>query len=186
MNTAGQTADQIANMGLKYTEKAAELAGEGLLNLATFLIRYLEQDKQVSGLTNLKNLIDGKQKPKIYELNKDKLADFKVEAKKYGVLYTVIEPKDGAKADVIISENSLERFMRVLDVIGYDEPYKIESPNAQTLLAPSESELSERGDTQTPQTLQEKERVRVRVERVKLQMGSPFDNIKPKSIEEEK
>ena len=186
MDTAGQTADQAVNISLKYTEKLAQLTGAGLLQFATFLIRYLEKNNQLSGLTNLDKILESKQKLKFYEIDKTKLADFKTAAKKYGVLYTIIEPNTNGKAEIITGENYIEQFKKVLEKIGYDKPYELDLPNEQTLLALSKNELSERGDMQMPPISQEKERVKVWVEKIKRQMGNPFDENKTKKLEEEK
>ena len=117
MSAHGEAAEQVVDMATKATVKGVEvvanLAGKGLISLATFLIAALKEQKRTKGKTRIEAF---RGKPtKVFVMRREDFSQFAAEAKKYGVLYAAImskKDKDGM-VDVVVNANDAARVNRI-------------------------------------------------------------------------
>lgn len=111
MSQQGEAAEQIVNMATNVTVKGVEcatnLAGKGVLSLATFLIAVLKDQKRTKGKARMR-AFNGKP-TKVFVIKNKDMKIFAEEAKKYGVLYAAVVNKkqpDGL-VDVVVNATTL-------------------------------------------------------------------------------
>jgi len=105
-------------MTLLGTEYTLRLSGAGAKNLAAMLIAVAQGHQQTKGKTRLKTLLDSNKEMKVFQLDADELKGFAAEAKKYGLLYTVIRPgkaKAGDMVDIMAKAEDASKISRILD-----------------------------------------------------------------------
>lgn len=119
MSQQGEAAEQIVNMATNVTVKGVEcatnLAGKGVLSLATFLIAVLKDQKRTKGKARMR-AFNGKP-TKVFVIKNKDMKIFAEEAKKYGVLYAAVVNKkqpDGL-VDVVVNANDAARVNRIAD-----------------------------------------------------------------------
>ena len=94
MNPGGDTADQMTKMTLEGIEVAAKISGSAAKSLAAMLYAMLNDKKKVKGKTRLDALLRSGKELKVFALRHDDLKVFCEEAKRYGVLYSVLKEKN--------------------------------------------------------------------------------------------
>ena len=120
MNQGGDAAEQIVRMTLNGTEVALKLTGKGVKYLAILLGRAIKKafsGKKVKGKARLKSLIKNEKNLKIFGINDKDLKLFCKEAKRYGVLFSVIKDKkakDGM-TDLLIRGEDAAKVNRIFE-----------------------------------------------------------------------
>ena len=120
MNQGGDAAEQIVRMSLNGTEVALKLTGKGVKYLAILLGRAIKKafsGKKVKGKARLKSLIKNEKNLKIFGINDKDLKLFCKEAKRYGVLFSVIKDKkakDGM-TDLLIRGEDAAKVNRIFE-----------------------------------------------------------------------
>ena len=103
MNTSAEAADQVVRMSLNGAEAALKITGSASKEVAKLLFKALKdlskQSRKTKGQMRLSNLIKSGKKLEIYQVSDKDLKRFCEQAKKYGMLYTVL--KDRNKNDGI-------------------------------------------------------------------------------------
>jgi hypothetical protein len=102
-------------MTLKGVEVASNLTGKALMNLATFLVAVLKEEKRSKGKTRIDSF-NGKP-TKVFMIRAADLKTFAAEAKKYGVLYAAIYDRknpDGL-CDVIVNATDAAKVNRIAE-----------------------------------------------------------------------
>ena len=98
MNAGGETADQVVKMSLEGIEVAANIAlkagGNATRSLAAMLYAILTDQKKVKGKTRLNSLLKSGKELKVFAIRNQDLKLFCEEAKRYGVLYSVLKEKN--------------------------------------------------------------------------------------------
>ncbi len=129
MNTSAEAADQIVRMSLNTTEVALRVSGKGAKEIAKLLYAMLKDvkndTKKTKGQIRLTNLLKSGKKLDIYQIPDRNLKKFCTEAKKYGILYTVLKDrnrKDGmtelmVKAD---DKHKLDRILETLEMAPFE------------------------------------------------------------------
>jgi hypothetical protein len=119
MNQTGDAAEQIVsmatNVGLKGVEVVSNLAGKGMLSLATFLIAALKDQKRTKGKARMQ-AFNGKP-TKVFVIKASELKQFAEEAKQYGVLYAAVINKrqpDGL-CDIVVNANDAAKVNRIAE-----------------------------------------------------------------------
>ena len=93
----------MTNVAIKGVECVSNLAGRGALNLATFLIAVIKEEKRTKGKARMR-VFNGKP-TKVFVIKAKDMKTFAEEAKKYGVLYAAVYNKkqtDGP-VDVVVN-----------------------------------------------------------------------------------
>lgn len=121
MNAGGETADQMVRMTLQGIEVAASIAikagGETSRLLATALYAILTDKKKIRGRTHLDTLLKSGKELKVFAIRHEDLKIFCQEAKKYGVLYSVLKEKNNRDGicDVMVRAEDASKISRIVD-----------------------------------------------------------------------
>lgn len=117
MNSSGDAAEQVVRLSLEGAEVAAKITGEVAKNIAILLISALKQEQKTKGKARLTNMIKSGKELKVFTLENKDLKKFKEQAKKYGILYTVLRDrknKDGhAIVDIIARAEDASKIERI-------------------------------------------------------------------------
>lgn len=121
MNAGGETADQLVKMTLEGIEVAANIAlkagGSATRSLAAMLYAILTDQKKVKGKTRLNSLLKSGKELKVFAIRNSDLAVFCDEAKKYGVLYSVLKEKNNTDGicDIMVRAEDAAKISRIVD-----------------------------------------------------------------------
>jgi len=124
MNTSAEAADQIVRMSLNGTETALKLTGTGAKEMAKLLYSLLKdiskETKKTKGQMRLANLIKSGKKLDIYKVPDKDLKLFCTEAKKYGIVYTILKDrnaKDGM-TEIMAKADDKAKFDHIMERLG--------------------------------------------------------------------
>ena len=117
MNPGGDTADQMAKMTLEGIEVAAKISGSAAKSLAAMLYAMLNDKKKVKGKTRLDALLRSGKELKVFALRHDDLKVFCEEAKRYGVLYSILKEKNNTDGicDIMVRAEDAAKISRIVD-----------------------------------------------------------------------
>ena len=117
MNPGGDTADQMAKMTLEGIEVAAKISGSAAKSLAAMLYAMPNDKKKVKGKTRLDALLRSGKELKVFALRHDDLKVFCEEAKRYGVLYSVLKEKNNTDGicDIMVRAEDAAKISRIVD-----------------------------------------------------------------------
>ena len=102
MNAGGDAAEQIVRMSLEGVEVAARITGSGAKNLAVLIAAVLKEEQKTHGKARLSNMIRSGNELKVFTVQQKDLKRFAKEAKRYGVLYSVLREKGSGSPDAAI------------------------------------------------------------------------------------
>ena len=113
MNT-GETSDQIVRMTLQGIEVAG---GEMIRSLAATLYAILTDKKKVKGKARLDSLLKSGKELKVFAIRHEDLKKFCEEAKRYGVLYSVLKEKNNTDGicDIMVRAEDASKISRIVD-----------------------------------------------------------------------
>lgn len=160
MNNGGEAADMMVREGIEITEAAIKLSALGAKNLAAIALALARDNPKVRGRTRLNRLLRDGKELKVFPIKASDLAEFKKQAKHYGVLFSAIKDKssEGELVDVLARAEDVSKLNRIFERMGYAMPEKkvVERKKGQAR-RPSESSLTTRGHgvPQAAQTLSE-------------------------------
>ena len=119
MNNGGDAAEQIVRLSLEGFEVAAKVTGEAVKDIALLLISVLKQEQKTKGKARLTNMIKSGKELKVFSIAQKDLQKFTKEAKKYGVLYTVLRDKSNksknAEVDIIARAEDASKIQRIVE-----------------------------------------------------------------------
>lgn len=117
MNPGGDTADQMAKMTLEGIEVAAKISGSAAKSLAAMLYAILNDKKKVKGKTRLDSMLRSGKELKVFALRHEDLKVFCDEAKRYGVLYSVLKEKNNTDGicDIMVRAEDASKISRIVD-----------------------------------------------------------------------
>lgn len=121
MNTGGDTADQMVRMTLQGIEVAGNLAlkagGMASKSLAATLYAILTDKKKVKGKTRLESLLRSGKELKVFAIRHSDLKIFCEEAKRYGVLYSVLKEKNNTDGicDIMVRTEDAAKISRIVE-----------------------------------------------------------------------
>ncbi len=119
MNNGGDAAEQIVRLSLEGFEVAAKITGEAVKDIALLLISVLKQEQKTKGKARLTNMIKSGKELKVFSIAQKDLQKFTKEAKKYGVLYTVLRDKSNknknAEVDIIARAEDASKIQRIVE-----------------------------------------------------------------------
>ena len=119
MNNSGDAAEQVVRLSLEGFEVVAKVSGEAAKNIAVLLLAALKQEQKAKGKARLSNLIKSGKELKVFSIPQKDLKKFTEQAKRYGVLYSVLKDRNAKGKNVtvdIIAEDAskidriIERF----------------------------------------------------------------------------
>ncbi len=121
MYASGDTADQMVKMTLEGIEVAANITlkagGAAAKSLAATLYAILTDKKKVKGKTHLNSLLKSGKELKVFAIRHEDLKIFCEEAKRYGVLYSVLKEKNNKDGicDVMVRAEDASKISRIVD-----------------------------------------------------------------------
>lgn len=121
MTTGGETADQMTRMTLQGIEVAANIAlkagGSTARSLAATLYAILTDKKKIRGKTRLNSMLKSGKELKIFAIRHKDLKTFCEEAKRYGVLYSVLKEKNNSDGicDIMVRAEDAAKISRIVD-----------------------------------------------------------------------
>lgn len=121
MNAGGETADQVVRMSLQGIEVAANIAlkigGAATKSFAATLYAMLNDKKKVKGAARLNSMLQSGKELKVFAIRHEDLKTFCQEAKRYGVLYSVLKEKHNTDGicDIMVRAEDASKISRIVD-----------------------------------------------------------------------
>ena len=121
MNAGGETADQVVRMSLQGIEVAANIAlkigGAATKSLAATLYAMLNDKKKVKGAARVNSMLQSGKELKVFAIRHEDLKTFCQEAKRYGVLYSVLKEKNNTDGicDIMVRAEDASKISRIVD-----------------------------------------------------------------------
>ena len=145
---SGDAAEQVVRISLEGAEVAVKLAGTGAKQLAILMYAVLKDQKKTKGKIRLTNMLRSGKELKVFAVKDKDLQRFCTEAKKYGVLYTVLKDRDAndGLTDIMVRAEDASKINRIFD------RFKLATVDMGSVKAEIEQERAERGmpETQSP------------------------------------
>lgn len=146
MSNSSDAAEQVVRLSLEGVEVAAKITGEAARDIAGLLIAALKNPKssKTKGKTRLTKMLKSGKELKVFSISQKDLEKFTRNAKKYGVLYTVLRDKTStdktAEVDIIARAEDSSKIQRIIERFGLN----LTDDEKATIVNESEKELSER------------------------------------------
>lgn len=118
--SSGEAAEQVVRMTLNGVEVAAKISGKAAERLAVLLYAVLKDQKKTRGKTRLNSMLRSGKELKVFAIGDRDLEKFCREAKKYGILYCVLEDKtaNDGHTDVFVRAEDASKINRIFDRFG--------------------------------------------------------------------
>ena len=120
MNYSGEAVDQVVRMSLNGVEVAAKISGKAAERLAVLLYAVLKDQKKTRGKTRLTNMLKSGKELSVFAIKDTDLERFSAEAKKYGVLYTVLKDTNEGNGltDIMVKAEDASKINRIFERFG--------------------------------------------------------------------
>ena len=153
---SGDAAEQVVRMTLEGAEVAIRLAGSGAKHLAILLYAVLRDQKRTRGKVRLTNMIRSGKELKVFAVEDRDLQKFCTEAKRYGVLYTVLKDRDAndGRTDIMVRAEDASKINRIFDRFQLT---KVEMGSVRAEITRGREKTQETGQETKVLTRQEKE-----------------------------
>ena len=180
---SGDATDRVVKLLIDGVEVMVRLTGSGAKNLATALYAHYNGEKKVKGATNLNKLLKSGKELQIFRLAEEDLKDFKLQATKYGVLFSAIKDtrSDDGFVDIFIKKEDISKVNHVLGRMDYNqlshEPAKEEQTKAQQ---EPKKENPQRTSSNTQKSSSKHERADIQNIVNEINNGH-FDNLTPEN-----
>ena len=117
MNYSGDAAEQVVRMSLQGAEVAAKITGEGAKQIAVLLYAILKEQNKTKGKVRLTNMLKSGKELKVFAVKDENLKRFCTEAKKYGVLYSVLKDKNATDGitDIMVRAEDASKINRIFE-----------------------------------------------------------------------
>ena len=147
---SGDAAEQVVRMTLESAETAIRLMGSGARHLAVLLYAVFKNRKRTKGKLRLTNMLRSGKELKVFAVRDRDLKTFCAEAKRYGVLYTVLKDRtaDDGRTDVMVRAEDAGKVNRIF------ERYKLSTVETGEVRADREEKTD--GARSGPVTYEEK------------------------------
>ena len=149
---SGDAAEQVVRMTLEGGEFAIRMAGSGAKQLAILLYAVLKDQKRTKGKIRLTNMLKSGKELKVFAVQDRDLQKFCSEAKKYGVLYTVLKDRDATDGltDIMVRAEDASKINRIF------ERFQLATVDMGSVKAQLEQERSDKARTEESQKPPEK------------------------------
>ena len=118
---SADAAEQVVRMTLEGSEVAIRLAGSGAKQLAILLYAVLRDQKKTKGKTRLTNMLRSGKELKVFAIKDEDVTKFCEEAKRYGVLYTVLKDLDinDGITDIMVKAEDASKVNRIFERFNF-------------------------------------------------------------------
>lgn len=116
MNSS-ETAEEIVKLYLEGMEVALRITGKGAAFIASLIYEKAKENKMTKGKASLNNMLKSGEPLQIFSLKEEHLKKFNEEAKKYGVLYTLIKNNKNSDGlvDIMVRATDAPKVNRIVD-----------------------------------------------------------------------
>ena len=119
MNVSSDAAEQIVRMSFEGMEVMLKISGQGAKLVAVRLAAALKEEEKTRGRSRITSMIKSGKPLKVYEIQQKDLKTFAYEARRYGVLYTVLRDKNGnsdkATVDIVTRVEDASKIQRITE-----------------------------------------------------------------------
>ncbi len=124
MSQGSEAAEQMTRETLRITETVAKLTAAGAKNLGVLLAALMKDNIKIKGKTNLNAMLREGRELKVFPIQGEYLKDFAEEARKYGILFSVIKDNKAEPPtfDILARAEDVSKINRVMERIGYPIP----------------------------------------------------------------
>ena len=152
MDVSGEVADLMVKESIQITEESVKLLAAGAKNLTAFLLALAQDNKKLSGRTNMARLLRDGKELKVFHIKESDLAEFRAFAKK-NVLFSVVKDKrrtDGM-VDLVTNVDFVSQVNLFMERRGYGTPAREDAtPKKAAPRAQPGSSSPQRGSGSTP------------------------------------
>ncbi len=154
MDVSGEVADLMVKESIQITEESVKLLAAGAKNLTAFLLALAQDNKKLSGKTNMARLLREGKELKVFSIRESDLTDFKSFAKK-NVLYSVVKDKGAGNGmvNLITNVDYVSQVNHFMESRGYAAPARAQeddTPKKDAPRAQQDSSSPQRGNGSTP------------------------------------
>lgn len=129
MNNGGDAAEIIVRLYLEGFEEVVKLSGKGIKELVSLLASTLKQESKTKGKARLTQMIKSGSPLKVFTFKNKDLKKFTEQAKRYGVLYTVLRDKNSNDpndtVDVIARAEDASKIQRIADRFEFSKVVRL-------------------------------------------------------------
>lgn len=119
MEAESQAAEQIVRMTLAGSETLVRLTGAGAKQAAAALLAVAASHEQTKGKARLAALLKSGKELTVFALAPEQMRPFAREARRYGVLYTVVKERGSeGPVDLIVRAEDASKINRIIDRLG--------------------------------------------------------------------
>ena len=118
MDATEQATDQLARVMFMGSEYALRLSGTGATKFLSYLTKTAKGTGKTKGEIRLESLLKSGRPLSVFEIKQADLKAFEKEAKRYGILYTVIAEKNAPKdtmVDIMVKTDDAGRMNRIFE-----------------------------------------------------------------------
>mgnify|MGYP002090740216 CR=1 FL=1 len=154
MNNSGDAAEQVVRLSLEGFEVVAKVSGEAAKNIAVLLLAALKQEQKAKGKARLSNLIKSGKELKVFSIPQKDLKKFTEQAKRYGVLYSVLKDRNAkgknVTVDIIARAEDASKIDRIIEKLNSVRLTKAQSPmNLKSPSAKRQTKATKKKQTAT-------------------------------------
>jgi hypothetical protein len=116
-----QATEQVMRMTILGTEVALRLTGAGAKNLAAALFSIASNQEKTKGKTRLASLLKSGKPLHVFSIDSEDLKKFASEAKRYGLLYTIVRDasKQSERIEIMVKAEDGSKVNRIVEKLGY-------------------------------------------------------------------
>ena len=128
MSEYSESAEQVVKFSFEGVDYVLRITGSVSKELISALYTIMNNKQQTKGKTTLTNMMKSGRPVQIFQVQKEHLKDFAREAKKYGVVYVVVNDKRNlnGNVDIIVREEDKAKIDRIISKFEHDAPSKEE------------------------------------------------------------
>ena len=157
MNNGSDAAEMIVKLYLEGFEEVVKLSGKGIKELVPLLASTLKQESKTKGKARLTQMIKSGSPLKVFTFKNKDLKKFTEQAKRYGVLYTVLRDKNSndpnATVDVIARAEDASKIQRIADRFDFSTVDKA------SIVKEAEKTKAEKEEVQVEHPVKSKEEI---------------------------
>lgn len=126
MSEYSESAEQVVKFSFEGMDYVLRITGTVSKEFISALYTIMNNKQQTKGKTTLTNMMKSGRPVQIFQVQKEHLKDFAREAKKYGVVYVVVNDKRdlNGNVDIIVREEDKAKIDRIISKFEHDAPSK--------------------------------------------------------------
>ena len=132
MDASSEAADQIVRMTLQGAEVALRITGAGARDAAAMLAAAMASSQKTRGKARLAALLRSGKELRVFPIRRADLGTFAREARRYGIVYTVVKQKDDSESvDLLVRAEDASKVNRIAERHGFARVARDAPPRGQ-------------------------------------------------------